>query len=402
MNNTVSQHWASDEEKLEAFVLHRIDKEEFSNLTAHLEKCDDCRKRVQEERELQIGIHKFGHREMKRRLKLRLRRDRSRRFEWIQVASIAAAIVVVFSAVLTVRWFFDIKKEKTRLREIVFQESKPAERAIWIIGKVIEIKETSGSLARSRTNTTLIADNRLETRDNIRSEADVSQKLMAESNAERGKDETSIVKEGQAISSEGKTDLHDAENSRTKEAPALSATNEIESRPDVSSNTLKSAAPMAKKMSDSRDSLGFEAKGGVTLATEDKLVSRIGYSSREERASVPTTERKQKTNKTVPAKAKTGLVMIAKRTRKNKKASTVLVCRGDMNDLPASMRDGDVSVIHTRLERTPKGVLLTFYSSTITDSVATNIETITPDSIIVTFRNRQISYHIPEGWAGGM
>ena len=94
--------------------------------------------------------------------------------------------------------------------------------------------------------------------------------------------------------------------------------------------------------------------------------------------------------------------MTAKKVLKDKKAPAVLVRRGDLKDLPVSMRNGDASVIHTRLERTPQGVLLTFYSSAITDSVATDIETIAPDSIIVTFRNRQIAYHIPGGWAGKM
>ena len=336
MNNTFSQHWVSDEEKLEAFVLHKIDKEEISNLTAHLEKCDECRKRVQEERELQAGIQKFGRMEMKRRLKLQLRRDRSRHLEWTHVASIAAAVVVVFSAVLTVRWFFDIEKEKTQVREIILQESKPAERAMWIIGKVIEIKDKSSSLALSRTSTPSIAKNEPEFRDNTRFETEARQKLTVESNAKSDNVET------------------------------------------------------------------FAAQESPTLVAEDKVKSRIGFDSNIKHGSAPTTESKTELHKHAFAETGRGPIMIAKKALKDKKAPAVLVRRGDLKDLPVSMRNGDASVIHTRLERTPQGVLLTFYSSAITDSVATDIETIAPDSIIVTFRNRQIAYHIPGGWAGKM
>ena len=402
MNNTFSQHWVSDEEKLEAFVLHKIDKEEISNLTAHLEKCEECRKRVQEERELRTGIQKFGRMEMKRRLKLQLRRDRSRRLEWAHIASIAAAIIVVFSAVLTVRWFFDIEKEKTQVREIILQESKPAERAMWIIGKVIEIKDKSGSLAHSRTSTASIAKNEPEFRDNTRFEAEARQKLTVESNVKSDNIENFAAKESPAIVSEEKTEQHDEVNSKAKGVMSSRAVNDLKSRADASSRTAQSAATILKKKLDTRDSVGSKIKETPTLAAEDKLESRIGFGSNIKQGSAPTTESKSELRKPAFAEARRGPTMTAKKVLKDKKAPAVLVRRGDLKDLPVSMRNGDASVIHTRLERTPQGVLLTFYSSAITDSVATDIETIAPDSIIVTFRNRQIAYHIPGGWAGKM
>jgi hypothetical protein len=72
------------------------------------------------------------------------------------------------------------------------------------------------------------------------------------------------------------------------------------------------------------------------------------------------------------------------------------------NDLPASMKTGDASAVQTRLEKTSEGMVLTFYSNLIKDSVATAVEAIGSDSIIVTFRNKQIEYDIPGGLGGKM
>jgi hypothetical protein len=80
----------------------------------------------------------------------------------------------------------------------------------------------------------------------------------------------------------------------------------------------------------------------------------------------------------------------------------VIVRRGNMKDLPASMSSGDIAAIHTQMERTDKGILLTFYSNSIKDTVATSVEAVTKDSIIVSFRNKQIGYYIPGGLSGGM
>jgi hypothetical protein len=394
MNNTISQHWTSDEEKLEAFVLHKIiDKEEISNLAAHLEKCNECRKRVQEEREFRIGIQRFGRMEMKRRLKLRLRRDRSRRFEWTHVASLAAAIVLVFSAVFTVRWFFDVEKEKTQVREIVLQENKPEERALWIIGRVIEINDKSSSLAHLRTSPGLIADN-------LQSEAEANQSSRAESKTEADEAAISAAEERQEIVKEERPKQQVVSDSKINELPASSATKTLKSQDDAPFRASKSAAPILRKMSDSRDSIGSEIKESPLIVTKERLGYRKGYGSIAKQSSGPAVENTLELRQPDPAKAKTGPALIAQKALKDKNVPAVLVRRGDLKDLPASLRNGDVSIIHTRLERTSQGILLTFYSSAITDSVATDIEAIAPDSIIVTFRNRQIAYHIPGGLSG--
>jgi hypothetical protein len=87
--------------------------------------------------------------------------------------------------------------------------------------------------------------------------------------------------------------------------------------------------------------------------------------------------------------------------KKRRPAKNIIVRRGDMKDLPASMRTKDPSAIQTKFERTPNGVLLTFYSAAIKDTSATFVEAVTADSIIVFFRSKQIAYHIPGGLNGG-
>jgi len=134
------QHWASDHEKVEAFVLHRIDESESVSCDAHLNQCEECSHIVQEERELVAGIRYFGRKEMKLRLKQWIDRGQGKQFDWTQAASLAAAIILMIGAVFTVRWFTDLNQSKTRSHEIVLKNEDSSQRSLWIIGKVVEQK----------------------------------------------------------------------------------------------------------------------------------------------------------------------------------------------------------------------------------------------------------------------
>ncbi len=140
MKEKNSQHWASDPEKVEAFVLHRINESERVSCTTHLNQCEGCRRAVQEERELVAGIRYVGRKEMKLRLKQWIQHDQGTRFDWTQIASLAAAIVLMLGAVFTIRWFTDFNQIKTRLHEIVLKSDNSSQRSTWIIGKVVEQK----------------------------------------------------------------------------------------------------------------------------------------------------------------------------------------------------------------------------------------------------------------------
>jgi len=140
MKEKNSQHWASDPEKVEAFVLHRIDESERIFCTAHLNQCEECRRVVQEERELVAGIRYVGHKKMKLKLKQWIQGGQGKQFDWIQATSIAAAIILMLSVVFTIRWFTDFNQRKTRSHEIVLKSDDSSQRSLWIIGKVVEEK----------------------------------------------------------------------------------------------------------------------------------------------------------------------------------------------------------------------------------------------------------------------
>jgi hypothetical protein len=244
MKQEHSQHWASDQEKVEAFILHRIDQAERRQLAAHVDLCDECRQIVQEERELIAGIRHTGRREMKLRLKQWIQRDPEKRFDWTQAASLAAAIVLMLGAVFAIRWFTDLNEGKIRQHEIVLKNDAASQRSLWIMGTVL-----------------------------------VKQRIF------RG---------------------------------TLSV----------------------------RNSSFMIRQGTIT--------------------------------------------------------QNVSIRRTHIADLPFNMRNVDNSNIRTFLERTPRGLQLTLYMDTTADSLATGIEALTSDSLIVYVQGQQIAYHIPGGWAGKM
>jgi hypothetical protein len=238
------QHWTSDQEKLEEFIFHRIDKIEEKELRAHLNICEQCQKRVQDELELLTGIRRFGRVMMKQRLRQHIRRDRAKRFEWTQVASIAAALVLMFAVVFIVRWFTEIEQNKTRTREIILKENESSQHTSWIIGKIIIKQQKFQNIPLKRSS-------------------------------------SFVVKHGNVY-------------------------------------------------------------------------------------------------------------------------QTISIRRFDIAELPSSTNNINKSLVHTLVEKTPDGLQMTLYTNITSDTLASDIEAVTSDSLIVHFPNYQIAYHIPGGWKQAM
>lgn len=156
MKEKNSQHWTSDPEKVEAFVLHRIDKSERVSCTAHLNRCEECRRIVQEERELVAGIRYVGRKEMKLRLKQWIKHRQGKRIDWTQAASLAAAIILMLGAVFTIRWFTDFDQSKTRSHDIVLKSDDSSQRSLWIIGKVVEQKRVFRGTISERSSSFIL------------------------------------------------------------------------------------------------------------------------------------------------------------------------------------------------------------------------------------------------------
>ncbi len=368
MNNEFLQHWTLDEAKLSAFVLHKVDEKEVSLLAAHLEKCEECRKRVQEEREIFAGIRRYGHSEMKRKLKLRLRRDQRRRFEWIHVASLAAAIVIMLGGVFAVRWMIDFNQEKTKAREILlseFKESETGKQPLWIIGRVIEVKEKSAP-----HKDVLLAD---ETNAEIKFRKEI---LLSE------------TKSSDKIESEKKDTSVQASSS------GYMASMDLEAREKRRDNALAGAPAPSEMQKRSKAAIDDKA---LTRIDIDSLTIASSKTAASKNYPASVAEAKPEQLEDVSKKRKSSFAVRQRYPVKN-----VIVRRGNMKDLPASMSSGDIAAIHTQMERTDQGILLTFYSNSIKDTVATSVEAVTKDSIIVSFRNKQIGYYIPGGLSGGM
>ena len=360
MNNDLSKHWTLNEEKLAAYVLNKIDEKEKLVLAGHLETCAECRKRFQEEREILEGIRRYGRTEMKQRLKLRLRRDQRRRFEWINAASIAAAVVIMLGAVFATRWLFDFKPQKSDSIEIVLSEPKETEagkRPLWIIGRIIEVKDIpkpAESIAFA---------------DEIRSESIMQNNELPYKTDSRGKIESKL----------------DSPSSPADDKYIASYNRELEN------TKQKAASPDA----------AAESEKGLSAKLEDSRLARIGSDtltnvSGKAAASIepPAAIAEVKlAEQKAPAK-KTRSIFSSRQRRLLK---NIYVRRGNMEDLPATLRNTDASAVHTQMERTERGLLLTFYSNAIKDTIASNVEAVSKDSIIVTFRDKQIGYYIPGG-----
>ena len=137
MGDRQLKHWTKSVENIEPYLMHQLDEVKEKEYTDHLQMCEECRLRLQKEQELIAGILRFGRMELKRRINQRIQSEQGRRFDWAQVASIAAAVVLMFAAVFMIRWFTDFEYGRTRNREIVFKDNEVSQRSLWITGKVI-------------------------------------------------------------------------------------------------------------------------------------------------------------------------------------------------------------------------------------------------------------------------
>jgi hypothetical protein len=169
MKEKKSQHWAFDPEKVEAFALHRIDESERVTCTAHLNHCGECHRIVQEEQELVTGIRSVGRKEMKFRLKQWIQHGQEKQFDWIRVASLAAAIILMLGAVITIRWFTDFNQSKTRSHDIVLKSDNSSQRSLWIIGKVVEQKRIFRGTISDRSSSFIIKQGNVTRTVSIRS-----------------------------------------------------------------------------------------------------------------------------------------------------------------------------------------------------------------------------------------
>lgn len=146
MSDEQKKYWTDDPELVEKYVLGKLSDEERLHLDAEIADCEPCKDKLRHELELAAGIRRHGRDQLKSRLRLRLRKEQSQLMYRYQYISLAAAVVVIAIGVGVYRiWFSDIvaPKKFTTNREIVFQQTEPAQTE----AKPEELKDASGEEA---------------------------------------------------------------------------------------------------------------------------------------------------------------------------------------------------------------------------------------------------------------
>ncbi len=137
MMTAYPEHWASDVDLIERYLLRRLPDGEVEVLRTHLDTCESCRTAVLHQAHLIAGIRRAGRDALKSRLRTRLARQRGP-VVWSQLASLAAALVVVTCGLLVFRfWPGESFNRTERSREIsLAPDSSLHPQPLWIIGHV--------------------------------------------------------------------------------------------------------------------------------------------------------------------------------------------------------------------------------------------------------------------------
>lgn len=100
MPDTTREHWTTDEELLEQYVLGRLATGRREPLEAHLRDCAVCQARVTDERLMTTGIRAAGRADLRRELAERLgrkeRADSTGVWRWMAAAAVLVATVGVW------------------------------------------------------------------------------------------------------------------------------------------------------------------------------------------------------------------------------------------------------------------------------------------------------------------
>ena len=86
MKQTEETHWTKNTDKLERFVLDRLDSAERSELENHLRTCETCQEAVRAEQQIVAGVRRLGRDELKLRLKQHIESGATKRIPWRQIA----------------------------------------------------------------------------------------------------------------------------------------------------------------------------------------------------------------------------------------------------------------------------------------------------------------------------
>ena len=127
MNNQENIHWTDNPELLAQYALGRIEGDQLLSLDNHLTGCDACRTAVIREKELAAGIRLAGRQHLKERLRARIKTAEPNFLRRYQLASLAAAIIVVSLGIGFFRLYFGSFEWPTKFssRKYILRQSLP-------------------------------------------------------------------------------------------------------------------------------------------------------------------------------------------------------------------------------------------------------------------------------------
>ena len=127
MDNQENIHWTDDPELLARYALGHIEDAHRRLLDDHLAVCDACRNAVRREKELASGIRLAGRQHLRERLRERLKAAEPNFLRRYQLASLAAAIIVISIGIGFFRFYFGSFEwpSKFSSRKYVLRQSSP-------------------------------------------------------------------------------------------------------------------------------------------------------------------------------------------------------------------------------------------------------------------------------------
>ena len=343
MDNQENIHWTDDPELLARYALGHIEDAQRRLLDDHLAICEACRTAVIREKELAAGIRLAGRQHLKERLRGRIKMAEPNFLRRYQLASLAAAIIVIFVGVGFFRFYFGSFEwpAKFSSRKYILKQSS----------------------------------------------SDSSRSTQEISHGDKPADEI-------AAASKPEPDLKPGSEkpSALSENLAARGASGAGGNPESGLSDLKGVEAASQPEEHAR---GIWLLGSITMVRDVRGNTGMTQSLSPAR-----------TEKAAKEKSDTKQYAMRTRTltiRKDGTSQVITLSERPASSLPESRlsKYDAARSVQTLVEHTPEGLSLTMYRDV---SAATShihdatIEPVSDDSLVVTMGNERIAYRIPGGW----
>ena len=345
MDSTPNNHWTEDQELLEQYVLGRLDAERHIELDLHLAGCATCRSAVQSEREMSAGVKLAGREAMKANLRKRLAGDGVRVFQRYQYVSLAAAVLVIAAGIGIFRYYGVTLEWPSKFSSHQY---------------VVNSANADSTAAEKKEEPALVEADKLA-------------------------DKVNAAPAGEAEKKPGQVNAPPAGNAALSGASGAGGAERTQS-------PLADIESSHSSLSTIKQERAFWLLGTIIPVSEQSETAQpraMQSESRKDRLS----------------KSKRANVQQMIKVQRGDASQTITLQQRPLTSLPGSraqMVQHDRSlVVQTFVERTPKGLQLTLYTSgptAATDMERATVEPISDDSLVVSLANERIAYHIPGGW----